>query len=585
MRSAPLSLLPLAAALPSSLHSNSDYDYIVVGGGTSGLVIANRLSEDPNVSVLVIEAGGSVYNNPNVTDVNGYGLAFGTAIDWQYESVNQTYAGGQRQTLRAAKALGGTSTINGLAYARAQAEQIDAWETLGNQGWNWESLYPYYKKSEHFQIPDAARTEGGHLTWEIDAHGLGGPLKTGWAYSQANTTLPVTLNSTLQSIGLPWNADINDGNMTGFSVMPRTVDQEANVREDAARAYYYPYQQRDNLHVLLNTLATKLTWKEDCNVPTAEGVVVSTQNGTTEILKAKKDIILSAGALVSPLILELSGVGNPAVLSHYGIETVVDLPTVGENLQDQLNNGVGFTVLDNYTVTGGTTYVAYPSVYDVFGNKSAAVAAELKAMLPAYAEIVAAANNNVTRPSDLLESFTIQFDLIFNTSLPLAEVLFYDESGAWSSEFWSLLPFSRGNVHIGAANTTAGALIDPKYLMLDVDTNFQMETTRYALNAFRTAPLGNLVGAQTKPTANVTSDVEIENWIKQSYRSNFHSIGSTAMMPREKGGVVDTSAKVYGTANVRVMDAGVLPYQVCGHLVSTLYAVAEKVADAIKASQ
>ncbi|KAF2767445.1 hypothetical protein EJ03DRAFT_337672 [Teratosphaeria nubilosa] len=562
--------------------SNTSYDYIVVGGGTSGLVIANRLSENPDVSVLIIEAGASVYNNTNVTDVNGYGNAFGTDIDWQYQSVNQTYAGGSKQTLRAAKALGGTSTINGLAYARAQVDQIDAWEALGNEGWNWQSLFPYFKKSEGFQIPDANRTAGGHFTWNVEDHGLAGPLKTGWAYSQANTSLPVILNSTMRNLGLEWNSDLNSGYMNGFSVMPRTVDQAANVREDAARAYYYPYVQRPNLHVRLNTVASKLTWKADSTTPTAEGVVVS--HGV-EVIKANKEIILSAGALVSPLILELSGVGNPDVLNSLGIKTVVDLPTVGENLQDQLNNEQVFSIANNFKVSGGTTYVAYPSASDIFGNQTNAVATKYKDALPAYAAQVAAANGNVTKASDLLRFFTQQWDLIFNGELPFAEILFYNTNGAWSTEYWTLLPFSRGNVHIGNANSTSDALIDPKYMMLDIDTDFVIETSRFARKAFNTAPLSIFVAADTTPAANVTTDAEWESYIKSTYRSNFHSIGSTAMMPRAKGGVVDSTAKVYGTANVRVVDAGVLPFQVCGHLVATLYAVAEKVADAIKAEQ
>ncbi|KAF2725233.1 GMC oxidoreductase [Polychaeton citri CBS 116435] len=573
-------LLPLAASALPSFHYSSNhvpaYDYIVVGGGTSGLVIANRLSENPDVTVLVIEAGGSVYNNPNVTNVNGYGLAFGTDIDWAYESVNQTYAGGAKQTLRAAKALGGTSTINGLSYARAQVAQIDAWEKLGNDGWNWDSLFPYYKKSESFQIPDAARAEAGHMTWVVEDHGLNGPLKTGWAYTQANTSVPVTLNTTLQNLGLEWNPDINSGYMNGFSVMPTTADQTANVREDAARAYYYPYQGRKNIHVKLDSLVSKLTWKSGCETPTAEGVVFSS-NGETFTVRAKREVVLSAGALVSPLLLELSGVGNPAILKQYGIETVVDLPTVGENLQDQLNNGEAWTVAGNLSVTGGQTYVAYPSFSQLYGNGSSTVASQLKSSLPAYAAQVAAANGNATRASDILDFFNIQYDLILNDELPLAELLFFNSAGSWASQYWGLLPFSRGNVHIGSPNTTAGGLIDPKYFMLDIDTSIQTQASRLARQTLHTAPLASFVGSELRPGANVTTDAEFAEFLKASYRSNYHSVGTTAMMAKSKGGVVDPAAKVY--------DAGVLPFQVCGHLTSTLYAMAEKVADAIKADQ
>ncbi|SPO01615.1 related to alcohol oxidase [Cephalotrichum gorgonifer] len=156
--------LPLATAYNCRSTSAGGYDYIVVGGGTSGLVVAKRLSEDPCVSVLVIEAGDSVENNVNVTSPLAYGYAFGTAIDYQYQTVNQTYAGGATKTIRAGKALGGTTTINGMAYTRAEIPQIDAWEKIGNEGWNWDTLLPYYLKSELFQVPSAERAKDGSLT-------------------------------------------------------------------------------------------------------------------------------------------------------------------------------------------------------------------------------------------------------------------------------------------------------------------------------------------------------------------------------------------------------------------------------------
>ncbi|KAF6816437.1 glucose oxidase (GMC oxidoreductase) [Colletotrichum plurivorum] len=582
------SLLSGAAAAAVYRNASSDtHDYIIVGGGTSGLVLANRLSEDPAVSVLVIEAGGSVYNNPNVTNPSGYGLAFDTDIDFAFKTTNQTYAGGSVQTMRAAKALGGTSTINGMAYTRAEAPQIDAWERLGNEGWNWDALLPYYIKSEHFQAPEPSRAAAGHLFYEPFVHGEDGPLLTGWTYGQANGSVPSILNETYQSLGLPWNQDVNGGNMVGFSVFPRTVDQAGDVREDAARAYYYPYQNRTNLKVLLNTSARKVTWK-NTTVPTADGVEVASADGSVRVIKARKEVVLSAGALVSPLLLELSGVGSPAVLGRHGIKTVVELPTVGENLQDQMNNGLSFTMAPNASVDGALTTVAYPSAAHIFGADAERAAAELKAALPGYAAKVASANGNVTRAADLLEFFEMQHALIFESQIPLAEVLVNAAAGVWSSEYWALLPFARGSVHIGSSKSTLGAVINPNYFMLDWDLREQAETARFIRKLYGAAPFATLAGAETRPGTDVIAqDADVEgwaDWIKANYRSNFHPVGTAAMMPREKGGVVDAQLKVYGTANLRVVDASVLPFQVCGHLVSTLYAVAERAADLIKES-
>jgi choline dehydrogenase-like flavoprotein len=308
-----LALLPLAAAIPhASRRSDSNYDYIVVGGGTSGLVVANRLSEQENINVLVIEAGGSVYNNPNVTDTLGYGKAFGTEIDWAYKTTDQEYGGGYAQTVRAGKALGGTSTINGLVYLRAQTAQIDAWESAGNKGWNWKNLFPYYKKGEQFQDPaQYSFLDGSGVTYDPAYHGLTGPLKVGWSSTQLNDGLAQKVNTTYQNLDvpIPFNKDPNGGDMIGYSLFPKTVDSKLNIREDAARAYYYPYQNRSNLHVWLNTHANKLTWKDGEDV-TADGVEVTLSNGTTTVVKASREVILAAGSLKSPVLLELSGVGN-----------------------------------------------------------------------------------------------------------------------------------------------------------------------------------------------------------------------------------------------------------------------------------
>lgn len=314
-RFAYITLLPFAVAVPHIAHqsTNPTYDYVIVGGGTSGLVVANRLSELEDINVLVIEAGGSVYNNPNVTDTNGYGKAFGTDIDWAYETAEQEWALGTTQTVRAGKALGGTSTINGMTYSRAQKSQIDAWEEIGNEGWNWDTLFPYFKKGEQFQDPgNFSWSEGTGITYDPAYHGYTGPLKVGWTSSQLNDGLAQTLNTTFENFtpSIPYNRDLNGGQMVGYSIYPKTVDSTLNIREDAARAYYYPYQSRSNFHVWMNTSANKITWKNGTTA-TADGVEVTFSNGTVAVVKASREVILAAGALKSPVLLELSGVGNP----------------------------------------------------------------------------------------------------------------------------------------------------------------------------------------------------------------------------------------------------------------------------------
>ncbi|OJJ99629.1 hypothetical protein ASPACDRAFT_1888314 [Aspergillus aculeatus ATCC 16872] len=578
-----LSALTAALASPIAHASQAEYDYIVIGGGTSGLVIANRLSENANVSVLVIEAGDSVLHNANVTAVDGYGLAFGTGIDWQYQTVNQTYGGKSQMVMRAGKALSGTSAINGMAYTRAEDVQIDAWQQIGNRGWTWDSLFPYYLQSENLTIPTRSQRLDG-ATFNTSYNGEQGPLTVGWGEIPTNN-LTATINATFQGLGVPWSEDVNGGKMRGINIYPATINVAANVREDAARAYYWPVAARPNLHLLLNTFANRLIWQDEApkgEAVTAAGVELTTANGTTTVVTARQEVIISAGSLKSPAILELSGIGNATLLHKHNISVQVDLPAVGENLQDQTNTHAEAAT---HATLAGTKYVVYPDIYDVYGNETAAVAASLRKKLDDYAHAAAAVSHGVITPAHLKELFEVQYDLIFTQRVPIAEILYYPGgSASISSESWTLLPFARGNVHIASADPAAMPAINPNFYMFDWDLDSQIAVSRYIRETFHAQPLQGLVeGVTVPPLEDDASDEEWKAWLLDgNYRSNFHPVGTAAMMPREKGGVVDPSLKVYGTRNVRVVDASVLPFQVCGHLTSTLYAVAERAAELIK---
>ncbi|KAH7063340.1 glucose oxidase [Macrophomina phaseolina] len=585
-----LSSLVFTTAFVSAFSSSSSsYDYVVVGGGTCGLVVANRLSEHANISVLIIEAGGSVYDNVGVTDPNGYGRAFNTGIDWQYKTEPQVFADSGIRTLHASKALGGTSTINGMSYTRADAAQIDAWETVGNPGWNWRNLYPYYLKAEQFQVPTLKQIAGG-ASYIPEYHGNTGPLKVGWPTNQAINDFPSSLNGSYQALGLPFSRDVNGGNMHGFNVYPKTVDTHANVRWDAARAYYWPVAAvRKNLHMLLNSTVTQVIWKhvkhpqEDL---TAVGVEVRGFDGTAQVLNARREVILSAGALRTPSLLELSGIGNPDILNKAGIETMVPLPGVGENLIDQTNNGLTFSRKVSQAYTGSAGYAAYMNITDILGDSTPKFASSVLEALPSYASTIATQNNNATDVGDVLSLLKIQHSLIFNDEVPVAELIHYPSGNSFGSQFWGTLPFARGNVHITSSDPRVSAQINPNYFMLDYDAKVQVEIARWMRKLFQVGPLTDIAGAETWPgTKAVPSNASDEmwsSWLKKNYNPNYHLLSTTAMMPRERGGVVSERLKVHGTTNVRVVDASIFPFQVCGHLMSALYAVAERASDLIK---
>ena len=197
----------------------------------------------------------------------------------------------------------------GMTYVRAQKSQIDSWEKIGNKGWNWDSLFPYYLKTEQFHIPTPAQLEAGGSYIAAD-HGENGLLKIGYPYGLQNGSFSGMVETVWKTLGIPHNPDVNRGDVRGFTVWPSTLDREANVREDAARAFYYPFQKRLNLHIFLHTTANRIIW-EDGEEVVAAGVEVTTSNNTVLTLMARKEVVVSAGSLRSPAILELSGVGNP----------------------------------------------------------------------------------------------------------------------------------------------------------------------------------------------------------------------------------------------------------------------------------
>ncbi|KAL5003259.1 hypothetical protein BDV10DRAFT_191112 [Aspergillus recurvatus] len=391
-----------------------------------------------------------------------------------------------------------------MSYTRAEDVQTDVWELVGNEGWHWKSLFPYYKKSEDFEVP----------TQEQIAHEEGS-LEVDWPTAMTSSSVFPILNETFEQLDIHYNRDSDGGKMVGFTVHPDT------------RTYYWPYDSRANLNIISNTQANKVIW---ANTTHREAIAIGVE-----------EVIVSAGALRSPALLELSGVGNPDILRKYRIPVKVDLPTVGGNLQDQTKNALTWEGKDH--LTGLATFSALPSVIQLYGNR---VSAD-----------VSSASNGVVKESDLLAAFKLQYDLIFKS-----------QGESFFSEYWPLLPFSRGSIHIQSANASQPPAINPNYFMFEQDAIAQADVAQFDRMSF----------------PQNSSSTTWNNWVLANYRPNSHPVGTTSMFPRENGGVVSPELKVYGTKNVRVIDASVLRFQLCGHLQSTLYAVAEKASDLIKRS-
>lgn len=399
-----------------------------------------------------------------------------------------------------------------MSYTRAEDVQIDNWEVVGNKGWNWKNLFQYYKKSEGFQVPTKDQIAHG-ASYNASYHGRNGPLKVGWPTSMTNSSVFPVLQQTFEKLGVQYNPDSEGGKMVGFTVHPDTLDREMNVREDAARAYYWPYEARSNLKIISNTRADKVIWANATQgEAVAVGVEVTNAYGT-ETIYADKEIILSAGALRSPALLELSGVGNPAVLNKYNIPVKVNITTVGENLQDQTNNALTWEGVE--TLTGLATFSVLPSVNQLYGDNVTALASYVKFQLATYAKIVASASNGAVKEANLVEAFERQYDLIFNSQVPYAEVVFAPSGQSFSVEYWPLLPFSRGSVHIQSANASDLPAINPNYFMFGQDAEAQITVAQYIRKALGTAPLSGLVGDEVSPGLDVLpASASSSTWTK-----------------------------------------------------------------------
>ncbi|KAM0323936.1 hypothetical protein ACHAQA_008517 [Verticillium albo-atrum] len=477
-----------------------------------------------------------------------------------------------------------------MAYVRGNRAEFDVWEELGNPGWNWDTLLPYYKKSEMYFIPRDDQLTAG-ASYEPQHHGFQGPLHVGLAPAFTNTSASPLLQAAWESLSVPRNPDFNGGSVRGFAYPPSTLDPELNVRYDSSRAYIHPVENRPNLTILQGTVK-RITWapqprrQKTCQNAglVANGVEFLTEDGQVKTIKVKKEVVVSAGAIRTPGVLEGSGIGNPRVLKALGIETMVDLPGVGENLLEQPHHTLAYTGnLEEST----NAFYAYVTAENLFGDQLAAVEASSRARIPEFAQAsVDASGNDALNVTVIERLFTIQHDLMFKKNATIAEILTIIAVGLQFSDYWILFPFSRGSVHLSSADTIDKPLFDPRLMLADFDVESTVAAGRLAKKFWQSEPVAASVGGQLFPDAATlpdnATDEQWEAWARNTAGPNAHPIGTASMMARELGGVVDPKLKVYGTANVRVVDASVMPIQTSGHLTSTIYALAERLSDIIK---
>jgi choline dehydrogenase-like flavoprotein len=474
-----------------------------------------------------------------------------------------------------------------MTYIRPASSQMDLWPSLGLE-LDWKTLFACSKKGEHFQPPSAALTALG-ASYDPSDHGYKGPLATCISPHILGGDIHNVFNATFKKLGIPPRHEFNGGDLRGFGIQQVTQDGIADIREDAARAYYFPVMNRPNLIMMVNTTATRLIWAGHApgRRAVARAAEVSSQTGKVSTIRAKREIILSAGALRSPAILEHSGVGNPSILSRQSVEVKVDLPSVGENLQDQTVLAMTATALQEYPL-GIPPFVAHASLHDLFGAETLSLYNSTFSKLPSYASTITASNNGASNASTQQHLLRTQLDLLLDSNTVASEIAPIVLGDFVGAVFWPLQPFSRGNVHINSTKRTAQPRIDPRFFEIDFDIELGIATAKFVRRVLTTPPFVDLVNVTSLSPGYevVPEDAGDDIWLKwlkgSMYQPNYHHLGTCAMLPKEMGGVVDNEFRVYGTENVRVVDLSVVPLQVAGHSMSLLYGIAEWAAVKIK---
>ncbi|PHH71664.1 hypothetical protein CDD80_5079 [Ophiocordyceps camponoti-rufipedis] len=539
MRFAPFWTLGAAAAVAAGQEYSGEYDYVIVGAGVCGLVVANRLSRDGKTTVAVIEQGTDQRMNQLVRNPLSYWENLQTDINYNYTS---------------------------MVYIRGDKAQFDAWEKLGNPGWNWEALLPYYKQVEKLQLPEPWQEQRG-ATVDPQNHGFTGELRVGFSPKLYDASAYADLRSAWGSFGLGANGDPNRGDTRGSFLFPHTIDSKQNLRWDAATAFLWPVEkQRRNLRVLRGT-ARRVVWKSGGKVE-AEGVEYVTADGAKMTVKARREVILSAGALRTPLILERSGIGNTRLLAKEGIKTLVDLPGVGENLMDQAASSITFESkrrLDDRESPKGwgshqtdgrvSSHAAFVTVRDLFGDELEKIKEETKRSLSSYA-LKAARDASHGGTEEEIQAWAsavervleIQFDLLFNKETTAAELMTSGRGNILGSAFWGLMPFSRGSVHIGGPDPDRPVL-RPRFTSAEIDKAMLIATGKLAARLWAHPSLAKLVSTQYNPSREDlplgrASDEQWRRWAARTLGSGLHPLGTAAMM--ERGG--HPTASLYAVA-------------------------------------
>lgn len=526
----------------------ADADFIVVGAGSAGCVLANRLSEDPRNKVVLLEAGGRDRHPAIHIPILAGAAYFIKSLNWGYDTAPEPHLDGRSIHWPRGKVLGGSSSINGMMYIRGHRNDYDAWRRMGLDGWDYDSVLPYFKRSE------------GHANRRDEFHGTDGP----WKVTSARSDNPLykAFFEACAARGYERTGDFNGAQQEGFNWHDFNIHD--GRRSSTAKVFLKPAMKRPNLRIETRALVRRVVFEGK----RAVGVEYE-QGGQVRTLNVAKEIVVCGGAVNSPALLELSGVGDAERLRELGISTVLDLPGVGENMHDHLGVYVQHECLQPVTMHRWfRPDRAVAMMLQVLIFRSG-----VGATLPLEAGLIARSRPEVTQPD-------LKFSLVPGLSLDTSQK---GQAGAgFLIHGYQLRPRSRGWVHIVSSDPREKPTMFANYLAEHTDVVCLRDCLKIIRSLLEQDAFKPYLGEPISPTAEVRSDDEIDAWVRANGNTVFHPVGSCKMgADDDPAAVLDAELKVRGLQGLRVADASVMPATSSGNTQAPTVMIAEKASDMI----
>jgi len=532
------------------------YDYIVIGAGAAGCVLANRLTASGTATLLLLEAGGSD-RSPWIQVPIGYGRTFNDPrFNWMYEAQPDATLNDRSQFWPRGKVLGGSTSINAMVYVRGQPADFDDWAAAGNPGWSFRDVLPYFRKLED------------HPFGEPQFHGVGGPVGVSDVSASVHPLCHTFLKA-CDTLGIARSRDFNGAQSEGSGLWEVTIRD--GVRVSAANAYLRPVWHRPNLEIRLRAQATRITFEER----RASGVEFLAA-GSRHVVKARREVILCGGSINSPQLLELSGVGEASLLRRYEIRVVAESPAVGQGLQDHL--GINYYYRSRL-----------PTLNNELSPFLGKVRAALRYTLAGRTGPLAMSVNQAgaflrSRPGLTRPNMHVYFNPASYSTTTLGttrRLMKPDPYSGFLMSFNTCRPVSRGSIHIRSPDPLKSPAIQPNALSAPADVQDVFEGSRLLRSIAAAEPLAAIIEAEREPGNAVTADADVLADFRRRSGSVFHACGTCAMGSDARTSVVDPRLRVRGVSGLRVVDASVFPNVTSGNTNAPVMMLAEKAADLI----